>query len=135
MNIVSSIGSSNIYLDDHLIDIGSVLKLKCAIDEFRGSKQLILLRAERLKSTADEIHEWKQLATWAEELSKPLIVSVTRVQRIERRVEAEFLLEKQKKEQRLKAKELRRQALQVKEARQEQKRLRLEAEVNASALI
>ncbi|KAL8741136.1 MAG: hypothetical protein Q9184_008420 [Pyrenodesmia sp. 2 TL-2023] len=70
------------------IDIGSVVKIKGGISEFRGEKQVTLERISVVRTTNEEASAWAENATFYDEiLSKPWVVGERKQQ--EARVEAE----------------------------------------------
>ncbi|KAL8945227.1 MAG: hypothetical protein Q9211_000237 [Gyalolechia sp. 1 TL-2023] len=73
------------------IDVGSVVKVKGGISEFRGEKQLTLERISRVHTTNEEASAWAENATfYRDTLSRPWVVSQGKQQRA--RIEAEGLV-------------------------------------------
>jgi telomere regulation protein Stn1 len=135
LNISTSIGTSAIQVDDTILDIGTVVKLKCTIELFRDSKQLVVQRAVVLKSTTEEAQEWNLLAKWSKDLSKPWILQPRELAQIERQE-----MKKQQRQNAIKAKRLeirraRDRLRHEKEAKWEIQRLKDEMAMNSGALI
>jgi hypothetical protein len=62
------IGSFNVFVDGQVLDIGSVVKVKCTIDEWKDMKQLQLKRIRLIASTEEEIRTWEELARWKRDI-------------------------------------------------------------------
>ncbi|TID14694.1 hypothetical protein E2P81_ATG08650 [Venturia nashicola] len=143
VNIVSKIGVFNVFIDGHKkLDIGTVIKVKAVIGEFRKVKQLELKRIYVIRSTGDEVKEWAEVARWKRDiLSKPWILPPQKLKELdsedarERRKQRES--EKKKKEYN-KAKDeklaKRREKIERHEAKIEKRRKAIEDELNGGAL-
>lgn len=64
VNMRMEVGSFDVVVDGQVLDIGSVVKVKCTIDEWKGTKQLELKRIRIVISTEEEIRTWDELARW-----------------------------------------------------------------------
>jgi hypothetical protein len=135
LNISTSLGGSSIRVDGTILDIGSVVKLKCTIDYFRDSKQLVLQRAMVLKSTVEEVQEWHLLAKWSRELSKPWILQPHELASMERQEIRDQQRRNAKETKRLELLKAREQTRHEKEAKWEIQRRKDEIAMNAGALI
>jgi hypothetical protein len=72
VNVISGFGVFEVLIDHRQVDIGSVLKVKGTLDEFRGMKQLEIKRVWMLSSTNEEAKAWSETAAFKlEVLSKP----------------------------------------------------------------
>jgi hypothetical protein len=72
VNVRAGLGFFNVQIDDTAVDIGTVIKVKCTIEEFRGVKQLDLQRVSVIKTTAEEIKAWDGLSQFKKSvLSSP----------------------------------------------------------------
>jgi len=64
VNIRTELGIFDVVVDGQTLDIGSVVKVKCTIDEWKGTKQLELKRIRVINSTEEEIRTWEELVRW-----------------------------------------------------------------------
>lgn len=64
VNLHMDVGTFDVVVDGQAIDVGSVVKVKCTIDEWKGTKQLQLKRIRVVMSTEEEIRSWEELARW-----------------------------------------------------------------------
>jgi Telomere regulation protein Stn1 len=135
VNISASLGRSDIEVAGTILDIGTVVKLKCTIDVFRDSKQLILQRALVLKSTTEEAREWEILANWTSILSKPWVIGPNELAVFEKQFAEENLLEGMKKQKRIEHAKAREKRNHDRSVHKESKRRKLEAEMDTGALI
>lgn len=143
VSIISQLGTFEVVVDNQRLDIGSVVKAKGTISEFRGIKQIDLKRIWVVTTTNEEAQAWAETADFKQEvLSKPWHVS----SREHKQIKARKSLERKKLEEyaRRKAehevkKEAQRQARAVhmaqKEKKQELQRRKEEVMMNAGALI
>jgi len=61
LNIVSQIGVFDVLVDGYKrLDIGTVIKVKAVIGEFRHVKQLELKRIYVIRTTGEEMKEWAE---------------------------------------------------------------------------
>ncbi|MCJ1372468.1 hypothetical protein MMC20_003693 [Loxospora ochrophaea] len=75
-------------VDMSRIDLGSVVKVKGGIGEFRGAKQITLERINLIPTTASEALAWAELhAFHTAILSKPWTLSTTDIQRLKEKEE------------------------------------------------
>ncbi|KAI9697143.1 MAG: hypothetical protein M1820_007878 [Bogoriella megaspora] len=83
MNIVANVGTFELVLDGTLLDIGTVVKAKGRLEEFRGVKQLELKRLSIVESTDEEAQAWAELAKFRKAvLSKPWHLSKTEIEEL-----------------------------------------------------
>ena len=68
VNMRMEVGSFDVIVDGQVLDIGSVVKVKCTIDEWKGTKQLELKRIRIVFSTDEEIRTWEELARWKRDI-------------------------------------------------------------------
>ena len=72
LNIISSLGVFEPALGPNLLDIGTVVKIKGTLEEYRGVKQIDLKRISIVKTTDEEVKAWAELAEFRTTvLSKP----------------------------------------------------------------
>lgn len=64
VNVISQFGVFEITVDNVNVDIGTVLKAKGTISEFRGVKQLELRRVQIVSSTDEEAQAWAEGAAF-----------------------------------------------------------------------
>ena len=109
LNVVSSLGSFELVLGADVLGIGTVVKAKGTLEEFRGVKQLELKRVSIVKTTDEEVKAWSELADFRREiLSKPWRLSTREVKRLEENLAA------QKRNDQERARQKREQCLQKK---------------------
>ncbi|ORY12856.1 hypothetical protein BCR34DRAFT_481987 [Clohesyomyces aquaticus] len=143
LNIIVRTGVFEVTINGHPVDIGSVIKAKCTISEFRGSKQLEVKRAWIVRTTNEEAQAWAQTAKFKREvLSKPWRLTSVEHRRIKKDMKREQ--RKNQEYQRLKlqqeaAKHEKKKAMQKymaeREVRLEARRRKEEVMMNAGALI
>lgn len=93
VRVISRLGVFEVKIDDRQVDIGTVIKAKCTISEFRGAKQLEMKRAWIVSTTNEEAQAWAETAALKREvLSRPWHISSTE----HRRIRKEIKLEKRK---------------------------------------
>jgi hypothetical protein len=143
VNIVSKIGVFDIFVDGHKkLDIGTVVKVKAVVGEFRNVKQLELKRIYVLRTTGEEVKEWAEVARWKRDiLSKSWVLTPERLmeldgedareRRKQRDAEKKTLKYRQAKEEKL-AK--RREKIERHNAKVEKWRKMKEEEMNKGAL-
>lgn len=72
VSVVSRLGVFEVMVDDQPVDIGTVVKVKGTISEFRGVKQLDLKRIWVVATTDEEAQAWAEAAAYKKDiLSKP----------------------------------------------------------------
>ncbi|PVI05147.1 hypothetical protein DM02DRAFT_651063 [Periconia macrospinosa] len=143
VNVISEPGVFHVTIDDHIVDIGTVVKAKGTISEFRGRKQVDLKRAWVVDTTNEEVQSWLETAKFKEEvLSKAWRITsaehkrITGQMRAERKRTEEY--ERKKEAYEAKKREHRRardEYLAKKEAKHEVRRLKEEKIMNHGALI
>lgn len=70
-----------VHLDD--VELGSIVKVKGWVDEFRGRRQILLERVQVLADTAEEVRAWAELAEFQRDvLAKPWVLTVEEVRRL-----------------------------------------------------
>ncbi|MCJ1244017.1 hypothetical protein MMC30_001214 [Trapelia coarctata] len=112
------------------IDLGSVVKVKGGISEFRGEKQITLERFELIRSTTDEAAAWREMHEFrANILSKPWYIPSDGEQRLKEeadgtKAQAE---EKVRRKAEKEAKEEKRKAQREEKERRKKKRAEREA--------
>ncbi|KAF2426610.1 hypothetical protein EJ08DRAFT_637864 [Tothia fuscella] len=143
LNIISSLGRFDISVDDTVLDIGTVVKVKCTISEFRGTKQLDLKRVHVVKSTSEEVKAWEDVVKWKRDvLSKPWVLTpkelndletseraLRRMKRLEERAEEEH------QRVRVVKKAKRKEKMRLHEEKVEKRRRQEEVIMNAGALL
>lgn len=143
VNIRISLGTFDVFVDDVVLDIGTVVKAKGTIDEWKGMKQIRLERIQIVRSTAEEIQEWEGVAKWKREiLNKPWVLDKHTLEEMEQtnQDEREKELEKQKRKEEMKraylVKQRNRDAKsKAREENWERRRRKEEVMMNAGALI
>ncbi len=143
LNIISRFGIFDVVVDDVPLDIGSVVKAKCLISEFRGIKQLDLQRISVLTTTNEEARAWAETAAFKQAvLSRPWHISSAEHKKIKHTIKAEKKknqdYERRKAEYEVKKKEQRlaREAhFAQREKRLEARRRKEEVMLNSGALI
>lgn len=90
VNVISQFGLFDIMIDDQRVDVGTVIKAKGTISEFRGVKQMDLNRVWIVTTTNDEAHAWSETASFKQNtLSVPWHLSSTDGKRIKSDIRAE----------------------------------------------
>lgn len=84
VNIITAIGRYDVLVDLVPLDIGTVIKIKATISVFRNMKQLELKRVRIVRSTAEELVEWEELAKCKRDLDRPWILSKERLKELEK---------------------------------------------------
>jgi hypothetical protein len=143
VEVISQFGVFEVMVDNQKLDIGTVVKAKGTISEFRGIKQLDLKRIWVVTTTDEEAQAWAETAAFKQEvLSKPWHLTFADKKKIKTNEKMEK--KKMKEYQRRKAeheikKEEQRQAREVYLAEREKKleirRRREEVMMNAGALM
>ncbi|CAO2655715.1 Nn.00g045180.m01.CDS01 [Neocucurbitaria sp. VM-36] len=142
VNVVSQFGVFEVLIDNHRLDIGTVIKAKGTITEFRGIKQLDLRRVWVVTTTNEEAQAWAEAAAFRRDiLSTPWRISSAEHKKIKNSIKSEkkklqeyerrkLEHEAKKKEQ----KEARELYTAQREVRLEMRRRREEIIMNAGAL-
>ncbi|KAF1936957.1 hypothetical protein EJ02DRAFT_470053 [Clathrospora elynae] len=143
VNIISQSGVFEIMVDNHQLDIGTVIKSKCTISMFRGIKQLELKRVWVVTTTNEEAQAWAEAAAFKQEvLSTPWHVSTAEGENIKKSIWKEKIkakdYDRKYKEYEIK-KEKQKQAREAywaqREVKLERRRRKEEPMMNAGALI
>ena len=88
----TSIGLLNVLINNVIVDIGTVLKVKAMVERFRGSNQLAAERLEVIEGTTGEARVWGDIARWKTDiLAQPWILSKDDLKRLEARVRAKSM--------------------------------------------
>jgi hypothetical protein len=143
LNIVSRLGIFEVVVDDQPLDIGSVVKAKCTISEFRGNKQLELQRISVITTTDEEARAWAETAAFRQTiLSRPWHISSAEHKQIKHKIKSdekkEREYERRKAEYEVKKEEhrLAREAYYAqREKKLEARRRKEEVMLNSGALI
>jgi hypothetical protein len=143
LTIVSRFGSFDVVVDGEALDIGTVVKAKCLISEFRGVKQLDMKRISVVKTTNEEARAWDETAAFKQAvLSRPWRISSAENKKIKHAIKAEKKkeqdYERRKAEYEVKKEEQRlaREAYSAqREKRLEARRRKEEVMLNSGALI
>ena len=102
LNVVAQVGVFEVVVDGQNLDIGTVIKAKCTITEFRGDKQLDLKRVSIVRTTDEEAQAWADTAAFRQNiLAKPWVLSPEELKRIEKGLKVQR--KREKEHQRLKA--------------------------------
>lgn len=143
VNVVSQFGVFEITVDDHVLNIGTVLKAKGTISEFRGAKQLELKRVQVVLSTDEEAQAWAETAAFKTTvLSLPWRVTTAQHSEIRSKIKADKKRAKEydKRVREYEVKRTEHTAAKAvhqaqKEAKREARRRKEEAMMNAGALL
>lgn len=143
VEIISRLGIFEVMVDKQPLDIGSVLKAKCTISEFRGIKQLELKRVSVVTTTNEEAQAWAETAAFHKKvLAKPWHISSSEHKKIKHDIKVEKKrtqeYERRKAEYEIKKEEhrLAREAYhEHREKKLEARRRKEEVLMNAGALI
>lgn len=142
VNIVSRLGVFDVSINEQQVDIGTVIKAKCTISEFRGQKQLEMKRVWIVKSTNEEARAWAETAAFKRVLDVPWHISssghtkIKKEIKLERRKNLEY--ERRRTEHEAKRSEQRKardEYMAKREVRLEARRRKEEIMMNAGALI
>lgn len=143
VNVISQFGVFEITVDHRSLDIGTVLKAKGTISEFRGVKQLELKRVQIVASTDEESQAWAETAAFKSTvLSIPWRITSAQHSEIKARIKAD---KKQAKEydKRIRDYQVKKAEYEAKKAvherqkelKREARRRKEEAMMNAGSLI
>ena len=142
VNVISRFGTFDVLVDNKVLDIGTVIKAKGTISEFRGIKQLEMKRAWVVATTNEEAQAWEETAVFKQQvLSVPWRLTSADHKKVKLRIKAEKKqlqeYERRKAEHEARKKE-QREAREVytaqREARLEMRRRKEEVMMNAGAL-
>lgn len=143
VNVVSRFGVFDITVDNHILDIGTVLKAKGTISQFRGVKQLELKRVQVVHSTDEEVQAWAETAAFKSGvLSAPWRVTSAQHSEIKSRIKSDKKKAKDY-DRRLREYEVKRAEHEAakaahqaqKEVKREARRRKEEAMMNAGAMV
>lgn len=150
INVRSGMGHFSVLVDNTSVDIGTVLKVKGTISEFRGMKQVELKRCWLVRTTNEEVEAWAEAAAFKRDvLDKPwhigskdhkkIVAEIKREKRRNREYER-LRLEREERRRVAEGKRERRRReweeyLAKREVRVEMRRRKEEAEMNRGALI
>ncbi|KAL5387871.1 hypothetical protein DPSP01_003269 [Paraphaeosphaeria sporulosa] len=143
LDVLSGLGRFDVTVDGHTVDVGTVIKVKGTISEFRGLKQLELKRIWVVSATDEEVKFWKALATFKKEtLGKPWHLSSTEGEKLKKRLKFEQRKAREYERQRavheakkIEQRKARAEYVAQKEAKYEMRRRKEEIIMNAGALI
>jgi hypothetical protein len=143
VEVISQFGVFEVMVDNQRLDIGTVVKAKGTISEFRGIKQLDLKRIWVVTTTDEEAQAWAETAAFKQEvLSKSWHLTFADKKKI--KTDEKMEKKKMKEYQRRKAehevkREEQRQAREIylaeREKKMEIRRRKEEAMMNAGALM
>lgn len=75
---------------DEVLDIGTVVKVKCTISDWKGVRQLELKRIHTVRSTEDEVKAWKEVVRWKRDiLDRPWVLTQKQLDEIGAQVATE----------------------------------------------
>ncbi|KAH9864274.1 hypothetical protein J1614_010208 [Plenodomus biglobosus] len=142
VHVVSRLGVFDVLVDQQSLDIGTVIKAKGTVSEFRGVKQLDLKRISIVTTTNEEVRAWAEAAAFKQSvLSRPWHISATEGKKIKSAIRAEK--KKEQEYQRRNAeynvkmieyRQAKEAQLARREAKLEMRRRKEEAMMNAGAL-
>jgi hypothetical protein len=90
VQVISQFGVFEVLVDDQRLDIGTVIKAKGTISEFRGVKQLDLKRIWTVPTTNEEAKAWAETAAFKQEvLSRPWHLTSAEHRHIKAEIKAE----------------------------------------------
>ena len=82
-------GTFRVLLDGEEVVVGSVIKAKGTLAEFRGVPQLDLKRLFVVRSTSDEVAAWRDITAHARMLASPWVLSRNEIRRIDEKLDSE----------------------------------------------
>jgi hypothetical protein len=143
VNVISEFGVFEVMIGQERIDIGTVIKAKGTISEFRAVKQLEMKRVWIVSTTNEEAQAWAEAATFKQQiLSVPWRLTSAEHRKIKEKIKADKRKVKEherlkrdhekKKEEHKKAREL---YMAQREVKLESRRRKEEAMMNAGALM
>lgn len=90
LDVLSGLGRFDVTVNGVVVDIGTIIKVKGTISEFRGFKQLELKRIWIVSTTDEEAKFWKALATFKRNvLGKPWHLSKSEGEKIKKELKFE----------------------------------------------
>ncbi|KAH7136000.1 hypothetical protein B0J11DRAFT_176520 [Dendryphion nanum] len=90
VEVISRLGAFEVTVDHHPLDIGTVIKAKCTLSEFRGQKQLELKRVWIVPTTDEEVRAWAETAAFKRDvLSIPWHIDSTLHKKIKKEEKAD----------------------------------------------
>ena len=99
LTVKSGPRGTELLLGDEAIDVGTVLKIKGTLQQWRGAFQLNLRRAFIVRSLDEEVRVWNEYAEFVGEvLSKPLVLSLEELDRLRRAEMEDVAREKRRAE-------------------------------------
>ncbi|KAG9766426.1 hypothetical protein KCU95_g18066, partial [Aureobasidium melanogenum] len=136
-------GPTEIKVDGQVVDIATVLKVKCTIGSFRGVKQLELKRCNVIRDTTEEVAAWEAMALFKRDvLAKPWMLNAADRATLDVQLQQEALREqeeerRERRSQRAhqKREEHRAEKRRAREEEKEQRRLAAEKKYNQGALV
>jgi hypothetical protein len=139
VNVISQFGVFEITIGHRSLDIGTVLKAKGTISEFRGVKQLELKRVQIVSSTDEEAQAWAETAAFKSAvLSIPWRVTSAQHSDIKAKIKADKKRAKEH-ERRIRDYQVKRAEYEAKKAahelKREARRRKEETIMNAGSLI
>lgn len=142
VNVISGLGYFDVTVNGQIVDIGTAIKVKGTVSEFRGFKQLELKRIWIVATTNEEVKFWEALATFKERilgtpwhLSKAEGEKIKKDIKVERKREKEYARQKALHEaKKLEQRKARAEYLAQKEAKYEIRRRKEDIMMNAGAL-
>ncbi|KAF2274091.1 uncharacterized protein EI97DRAFT_382203 [Westerdykella ornata] len=143
VNVYSGLGNFAVMVNGEEIDVGTVLKVKGTISEFRGNKQVELKRVWIVKTTDEEVKAWLETARFKKEvLDVPWHITKGEHRRIvvaekyekKKRAEKERL-QREYEEKRMERKRRKEKEMAERERKLEIKRKQEEIIMNEGALI
>jgi len=143
VNVASQPGVFEVTVDHQQVEIGTVIKAKATLSEFRGAKQLELKRIWIVSTTNEEVQAWAETAAFKQTtLSRPWQISSAEHKRITGEIKSERKkirdYERRKADHEAKKKEqskAREEYLAQKEAKLVARRRKENVMMNAGALI
>ncbi|KAI4720259.1 hypothetical protein E4T48_03463 [Aureobasidium sp. EXF-10727] len=135
--------NTEVKIDGQIVDIATVLKVKCTIGCFRGVKQLELKRCNIIKDTTEEAAAWESMAQFKRDvLATPWILDAAERAALDAQLQQEAIREqeeerRERRSQRAhqKRQEQRAERRLAREEEKEKKRLAAEKMFNQGALI
>ncbi|KAJ8118596.1 hypothetical protein OPT61_g483 [Boeremia exigua] len=143
VNVISRFGVFDIAVEGQVLEIGTVVKAKGTISEFRGMKQLELKRLQIVSSTNEESQAWAETAAFKTSvLSVPWRVTSAQHSEIKSKIKADKRRAKEY-DRRVREYEVKRAEHETikaahhaqKEAKREARRRKEEAMMNSGALL
>ena len=90
VNVASQPGVFEVTVDHQQVEIGTVIKAKATLSEFRGAKQLELKRIWIVSTTNEEVQAWAETAAFKQTtLSRPWHLSSAEHKRITGEIKSE----------------------------------------------